>query len=338
MKKYFIFLLILAGCTLPKEEEVVIKQLPLCAEPLADMIGLPVQMLIHDSILYVNDSFGDTLVHRYALGDKQPLPKMGVKGIGPGEVQSPLYLFTRNDSLFVFSRPQWTLYYVAEERSDHPRLQKVMKVPVEVSMLFPLPDATCLCSGMFPDKRFILLNSAGEKVLSFGEYPTFWRKEEQFPIEAKRMFHLTRECSFSPTHGLAALSSHVLSLYHYDEKGFLVLKKEVLLSPYEYTSKGKGISTQAKLSPTFISGAKALLTTEERIYILMNPTPKGSETKSNAEIWEYDWEGNLQVKYRPDRNIICWAKGTDGKIWLLEEGETNQVAVWDAEADSSIIL
>ena len=55
---------------------------------------------------------GDSLIHCISLKDNKPIAKLGVKGSGPNEVLSPLYIFIKEDSLFMFSRPQWTLYNI----------------------------------------------------------------------------------------------------------------------------------------------------------------------------------------------------------------------------------
>ena len=87
-----------------------------------------------------------------------------------------------------------------------------MRLPVAVSLLFSLGDSSYLASGMFPDKRFYIFDSAGKEKSRFGDYPNFWSRENDLPIEVKCMFHQVRGYGFSIKNGFALADSHVLSI------------------------------------------------------------------------------------------------------------------------------
>lgn len=327
---YILFLLFLFGCS-QKEKNIPTKSIFLNSESLSDdMIGMPLQILTYDSILYINDFYGDSLVHCYSLRNKKLLTKIGVKGNGPNELLSPLYLFIQEDSLCLFSRPQQTLYKTSF-RTDSVELHKNIRVPQEVSLLFPLTDSMYVCSGMFQDYRFMVLNAKGEIISKFGNYPMFWHKEHDLSIDVKRMFHQIRGYAYSKDQGLAMVDSHTLSIYDHDEKGNFILKKEILLSPYEYEYTDKGTSSRVSLSPSFISGVKDLAILDSCIYILMDVNIKRNKEKKKKEIWKFDWNGNLLCKYIPNIDISHMANVYDKQIILLTNDEKAQIATWKGE-------
>ena len=101
---YLLFLFCLFGCTRTTNKQSNIKNIYLEQST--------IQLTTLDSVLFINDFYGDSLIHCISLKDNKPIAKLGVKGSGPNEVLSPLYIFIKEDSLFMFSRPQWTLYNI----------------------------------------------------------------------------------------------------------------------------------------------------------------------------------------------------------------------------------
>lgn len=326
---YIAFILFLFSCSAQKEKEVEIRHIEVPSMLISDFVGLPIQLLASDSLFFINDFYGDTLVHCYSLPNGEPISKIGVKGDGPNEILSPVHLFVKKDSLYMFSRLQWTLYN-AFRITD----RKVMNVPQEVSLLFPLTDSTFIASGMYSENRLAILNSQGEIDFYFGNYPSFWAKEKELSINVKRMFHQVRGLDYIAEKGLAIVTSHVLSIYSQCENAPVFgLKKEFLLAPYKYKYKESGISSQAKLRHGFIIGAKGLVALNSKIYVLMNVNKKGEESHQKNEIWEFDWDGNLTAKYIPDMNVSHMAKISETKIALLSEKEQLQFAVWEQTSE-----
>lgn len=326
MKKIYLLLLVCCflGCSSQyRKEEAVEKELRFECLPSSPFLGLPIQIVALDSVLLVNDFYGDTLVHCLSLETGSEIAKWGIKGVGPNEVMPPLHLLKGQDSLFVFSRPVWKLYAV-EGREGH--LRETAQLLADVSLLFPLSDSTYLASGMFGDKRFSVMNGAGKEKMRFGDYPDLWSRERDLPMEIKRMFHQVLGYGFSEKHGFAVVDSHVLSLYG-EESGGYRLKKEVLLAPYEYDFSGEGISTRTRLKDSFAKGAVDLAASDSCLYILFDNHSLASGKEMRKEIRCYDWEGNLLCKYIPNVNLSYLTLSMDGKLVGLTEGENPVIAV-----------
>ena len=225
----------------------------------------------------------------------------------------------------MFSRPQWTLYNIDLQGG---KVKKKITVPMEVSLLFPFQDNLYFCSGMFDDKRFWILNSLGEKVAALGDYPLLWNGEAHIPLAVRRMFHQVRGYGYSRTKGVAVTDSHVLDLYNKNHKGEYILKKEVLLSAYEYDFTDKGISSQTQLRSSFMKGAINLAVTDDYIYILFDVNSQENLKRLNNEIWKFDWEGNLICKYKPNIDISLFTLSSCNNIIGLTNTEEPQIVIW----------
>lgn len=326
VKRILCILLVLStiwGCS-SYQKETAKETLAFSVLPISSsLLGLPIQIVAFDSVLLVNDYYGDTLVHCLSLRTGGEITKFGVRGSGPNEVMPPLHLLKTPDSLFVLSRPQWILYTVSGTPRVH--LEKKMRLPAAVSLLFSLGDSSYLASGMFPDKRFYIFDSAGKEKSRFGNYPNFWSHENDLPIEVKRMFHQVRGYGFSIKNGFALADSHVLSLYRHTSSGY-VLSKEVLLAPYEYDFNVNGIESITKLKPSFATGVIDLAVSDEFIYVLFDSNIKDTSSKSKNEIWRYDWDGNLLNKYVPNVDISLITVHPDGTLIGLTDEEESKIA------------
>lgn len=324
MKKIYILFVAICifGCN-SQRKEIIKEDLSLTLLPVSSFIGLPIQIMALDSILLVNDFYGDTLVHCLSLKTGSEIAKWGVRGSGPNEVMSPLRLLKTSDSLFAFSRPLWTLY--SANGKQNVQLSKKVRLFTDISLLFPLGDSKYLASGMFADKRFCLLDDNGNEKMRFGDYPCFWRREADLPIEVKRMFHQVRGYGFSDKHGFVVADSHVLSLYKQASSGY-TLEKEILLAPYEYDFQAKGMESVVNLKSSFVKGVVDLVTSDEFIYILFDNNTLEESKKANKEIWRFDWKGNLLNKYIPNVNLAFITMTSEGDLIGLTDSEEPEIA------------
>lgn len=321
---YLLSVLCLLGCGKPAQKGLKVEPIHLETSDIHDFIGMPLQLVTLDSVLFINDFFGDTLVHGISLKDNTLTTKLGIKGNGPNEVLPPLHLFKKKDSLFVFSRPKWTLYGMGLKDGG---IRKKFTTPMDVGLLFPLQDGFYLASGAFKDKRFWILDASGAKVAEFGEYPLFWEKEADIPLEVRGMFHQVCGYAYSETKGIAVASSHVLSFYAKSPQGEYTLRKEVLLANYEFNFMS-GNTLAAPLKPSYMKGTKNLVATDDYIYILFNVNSEESPKRLNNEIWKLDWEGNFICKYKPDVDISLFTLNAAHDIIGLTKTEDPQMVVW----------
>lgn len=328
MKKiiYVIFMFSLFSCMQLKQADVPVMDVSFDSMNVSSFIGLPVQLVASDSVLYVSDFYGDTLVHCLSLADGHLIEKIGVKGNGPNEMQPPLNLFIREDSLYLYSRPMWTLYCM--HLGDLVTMKRKFTTSSGVSLLFPFENTSFLSSGMFDDNRFQIFDAHGILKSAFGFYPEFWAKEKELSSNVKYMFHQMSGYAYSRNRGIAIVDSHVLSLYT-GSLGNYALKNEVLLAPYEYDFKEAGISSQTNLKPSFMIGARELVASDDYIYILFDVNRENATERLKKEIWKFDWEGNLLVKLIPNIDICLFTMTPDGRIVALSNDENPSVLIWD---------
>ena len=66
---YLLFLFCLFGCTRTTNKQSNIKNIYLEQSNIQDFIGLPIQLTTLDSVLFINDFYGDSLIHCISLKD-----------------------------------------------------------------------------------------------------------------------------------------------------------------------------------------------------------------------------------------------------------------------------
>lgn len=326
--RHFVLGIVLILCSCSKRGENIVPEETLNFDTIniSEFIGSPIQILATDSVLYVNDFYGDTLVHGISLNDGHPIMKFASKGQGPGEIMPPLHLFYRQDSLYLLSRPTWSLYSCPAHALTE-QLHKCFILPTETSNLYPA-DSVFIASGMFHDGfRFAVVDNKGQIISRFGSYPTFWEREKGLSAEVKYMFHQTIACTYSTSHGIVAASSHVLSFYKQIPSGGFSLDKEVLLSPYEYDYREKGISSSANLKNSFLKGTEDMFAYGDYIYLLFNVTPKGEQSKQRNEIWKYSWNGDFICRYHPNVDLFAVTANKEGRVIGLTNSEEPKIAI-----------
>ena len=70
---YLLFLFCLFGCTRTTNKQSNIKNIYLEQSNIQDFIGLPIQLTTLDSVLFINDFYGDSLIHCISLKDNKPI-------------------------------------------------------------------------------------------------------------------------------------------------------------------------------------------------------------------------------------------------------------------------
>lgn len=323
-----LILLWVVSCCISKQETAEERDVVFTRLETTSFFGLPIQMYLSDTLLFVNDFYGDTLVHCFNLTNFKEVTKVGVVGDGPNEVMRPVHLFTKNNQMYLLSRPTWTLYTCSLDSIASGTLKRNIVVNPESSLVFPLTDSTYLCSGMFPENRFEVINAMGAKLYSFDFYPSYWTGESDFPIEVKRMFHQVRGYVRLPGNRFAVATSHVLG--YYELIGDKIEKvKEICLSPYEYNDLFKGVSSQADLKPEYKKGVKCMSVSDDFIYLLFDPSV--GKDKEMKEIWVFDHDGNQVYTLHPNINIATFAVDTANRIIATSDEENPQLILFDGE-------
>lgn len=95
------------GYIFEKQEELSFEELEY-----PDLLGVTMQLIKQDSLLFLNDYHGDSLIHVYNLNTRQIVRKLILAGNGPNELIPPLELQLVDDNLWILSRPLHVLTHI----------------------------------------------------------------------------------------------------------------------------------------------------------------------------------------------------------------------------------
>lgn len=288
------------GYIFEKQEELSFEELEY-----PDLLGVTMQLIKQDSLLFLNDYHGDSLIHVYNLNTRQIVRKLILAGNGPNELIPPLELQLVDDNLWILSRPLHVLTHIpCRSIAGNLVLQKDGGVPAEADCFVPLEGASMVFSG-FWEKRYAYQNRTnGNEVREFGDYPDFWEEEKNIPSAAKAMFHQSRFAVNTGKHLFASCSYFALEIYEYDPKGknLPVLKYRKQLGKYEYD-----FETGGRVSARMHSGADPasvdIVSGEEYLYVLT----QDGENRRCRNIMVLDWEGNPVKLLKTGKRITCLA-------------------------------
>jgi hypothetical protein len=306
----FLCIVSIVSCTRNNEKEYLNfqqKAIIRCdTVPYEDIIGISMQILQYDSMLLINDFRGDSLIHLYDTRSKQLKRKLIPAGNGPNELLSPLEIHFQQKNLFVLARQTSIVYKICSDSLNNGKIDliKQFQVPEKVNHLYPLTDSIYIASGFFP-KRYAIINSLGQKVSEFGDYPSYWDGESNFPVNAKAMFHQTCFEKHSTTSKYVAYSSHVIEIYDYS-KNILhpELVKSMAVGNYRYSYVDNGSLLTAKRNDDIEIGIINVACTSQYIYIVYY-LDTNSNRKQKIQIRVIDWEGNAVKIIHTDMKINC---------------------------------
>lgn len=306
------------GYTFDKQEQLSFQEM---AYP--GLLGESMQILKKDSLLLINDFYGDSLIHVFNLRTGYREGALVAKGDGPGELLPPVELQWVDSQLWLLSRPLHRLSRISWEGNSRLPIENEGQASTEADCFIPLGNRQIVFSGLW-DKRYgIARQGAIRDVALFGEYPDFWAAEADIPAMAKGMFHQCRFAINTSKRLFASCSYYVLDIYEYGEEGELPrLKMRKQLGKYEYDYVSSGmISTQVKpgsgLASIDIVGGK------DHLYVLI----QDEENRRNRNIMVLDWEGNPVKLLKSGHRIACFAIDEQEKTgYCVLQDEEDQLA------------
>lgn len=275
-------------------------------------IGMPIEMTVHNNYIYINDFEGDSILWCFDKKNLNNSKRIIPKGEGPNEFLSPIQYFITDTSLVVHNRWHYSFQeflYSDKDFSLSPIHDRI-KISTDIDMLYPLPDHRYISSGRFDDSRFVIINNVGETILKCGNYPSYAQDEENYSNFSKFMFHQSMFGYNKTKDLLVSVTNHILEIWDCSIADSLLLKKRILLSPYEYKSQ-TGTGWASVFPEDWVEiGSRRICATDKNIYILYNPNThemkKAGKEVLNSEIYIFDWNGIPIKKLVTDKKLICF--------------------------------
>lgn len=326
--KFPMFLLLCAFslCSCKRDLILFPKQLDVNVSLLREtMLSVPMDMDINGDSLFVSDFRGDSLLSIYNINDGTLIEHLMPLGEGPNEFLSPVQYFRVDSNMLVYNRWHYTLGLYNVDYLDRKMslCSERSTLSTDIDMIYPIGSDRFIASGRFKDSRFILFSLNSDKIINFGSYPSFMEGEDKIPNFPKFMFH---QSMFGYNHEkglLLAVTSHVLEYWSINGDS-LILKKELLLSPYKYSYDYGDDWAQAYVDDGVERGVQRIFATDRRVYLLYNVVKQGTleRKRMNSELWVFDWEGAPLVKYHLDKPIITFCvSGDDRNVYCVVDND-----------------
>ena len=314
--KYFILLFLSIGlCACNKTNGLFDnnKQPVVCEKIDLDfLIALNIELKLQDSLLLLNDFKLDPMITAINLNDNTTFSTFLPKGEGPDDCLPPVQLQELDNTIYVLERQSSTLSkFHSSMIYDGPvKLERVWRSDDFPNTFIPLNDSVFMTTMINDESRFILMNEKGENTNRFGEYPILSPDEDSYDNASRSLFHQTFLLKKKKENKIAAITSHVLELYTYDEKYNFSLEQQVLFSPYEYKPSTFGDMQNITPSENTDRGGMCFYGTDKYIYVVYYPENEQLYThpdKRKNEIWIFDWSGKPIKALLPDKDIITIA-------------------------------
>jgi len=309
--------------------------------PYSDILGISMQLLKRDSLLFINDFHGDSLIHVLNVNNYNHYFKIVSKGIGPNEFISPLVISLTESNMYIYERQSFRLFSFPFEmilnEDKHIKLNFTASSPDSHSMtniVFPLSDSIFISSKIDEgEKRFVVYNRNGVKENEFGELNAYWYRENDFSKSVREFYHQTFFEKHPSKKMFVAYSGHILGIYHYESiQKAPTLFKEFLLSQYRYTFVDNGIMVATERDEGIERGIQTVSCSSKYIYIVYNPNKKGDDKSLSHQIKIIDWNGNPIKILKTNKIISCLAiDETEKKGYIIAEDPEDTLMYFDLD-------
>lgn len=316
----------IVSCQSPQKDVRVypISLTPLCRENI--LMSSPNALAIFDSVLAVKDSKMDSLVHLVDLRNNRYIGKQCPRGQGPNEFNLIMSMEAEKEgkSLLLYDPNPCALYRLARGSEGSIGLQRVYKnEKMREDMhwnIYPISGNRHLATGLYGEHQFCLLDSLGNIVDKFGEYP--YRDEEERGLSGIIKSQVYQgDVTIAPS-GKRFLSctlcGDLVSIYEYNEAtGYFQPKKNMYTTFPEYKYQGDnyfGVSRECPL--TYLDATS----TDDYIYLLYSGKTTqdvGLTAFYGNRIFVLNWEGEKVAELQCEQDLAALCLSPDGKTMYV---------------------
>ena len=321
--------LFIAGCK-GKSNESILNELDFTTIGEGFDIGDPTQIVAEDKCLSIIDRSGDSIVWRINPENGEGGGRLYAKGVGPGEMLPPVNHLSAGDSIYVYSRPTFTLYSAPISKPDS--IRKTGLVPFAVSRIFNFDNDRFIASlfpfgdsGVDASKRFMIMDTSGKQLSLFGSYPRLWDSEKDYPDDVLASFHQTNSILIPDNSHIVAFTSNVMSVYKKRGDSYeSVLEKIIIPYEYDYTPATANMSAMTNSRKDFGGVIVGACLYGDKIIAGIGGKKDGITVMKRFEV--YDLEGNLERSFIPLEDLLpVFTVSKDGCIFSLQENENSTV-------------
>lgn len=285
--------------------------------PSKAFIGLPIQLLVLDSLLIVNEyRQSSELLYFFHRNTGKLLKKNGRVGRGPNEFVAPLYLSVEGDKINIYEKNTFRVFKsTINEELEMKNINQPRSLSSKTQTVNFLASDSLLLTGLFDGLRFSLVDGDGNVKQEFGDYPEIKTIGTSGGVvnlhwQTKAMLFQSNTSIHPEKHKLAVSygNAGVLELFKSSEGAFkktneVVLQRKVRLKHY---SSGSVLSAERDDSEP--KGFVDITSNNSFIYALYSGKAKKDFKYTNGgEIMVFDWDLNPVSKYVLDESLSHFA-------------------------------
>lgn len=309
LKIYFI--LVCFGCSSEQDEPVlndfrVTKKLEHYQSPIDSKdIGEVVDILIMDSVLVTSNMYEEFIFKIYNINTGKVINQCISKGRGPGEVLDPNLISKYNDTTFTtfdVNKKELIYYSILELCKGSSSSLKDVQLDFGIFRANPLNDSLVICTGVFEDGEYYLINMNSKDRVSTLEYP--YVKQLEMILPFTKGFLLQGELALRPFHNEFVKVCNGAGIIEIGTINDEIMENVFTKVYFNPIFKLNGIH------PAFARESKfafhSLNVTKEYFYTIYSGNSmaeKGGEFTAGHNLLVYNWHGQPVINYQLDRKI-----------------------------------
>jgi hypothetical protein len=309
--------------------------------PLDDIVVIPMQIIVRDSLVFINEFRRDYLLSIWNLNNGELIKKVLPVGDGPNEFQPPVQLNynEENDFLEVYDRIRfkYTEYHI-NDILDLELIKSSGTFPANLRNVSKINNNMYIGEGVMETGRFSLLSDDENEVKRMGTFPDFEliinQKDGEINNIHKGMIFQSILALNPNSQKFVSAAKQVgaIDFYRFDSQLNFEVIKQVKLSPdIKIKSFKYGNSHNVKFEDSNLKGFYDLYATSDAVYALYSgrSIEKDRDKSSSANIIIiYNWDGDEVKRLTLDYDITCFAYDPMNKrIVGVSEGKNDEVSL-----------
>lgn len=313
--------------------------------PIKGLLGMPIQILAHDSLIFINEYRDDQLLYVYNAKTGNLLAKTAHVGRGPNEFSPPIMISFSEDreKLNIYDRSQKHFgEYQFSEASGLELIGERIHFNADHSKVHKLDDTMFLSDGFFHDGRFCISDKSKDTLIYRGEYPDMDLRVRSGNSSNDKLDNNIKEMIFQgqleirPDLQYFVICSSLVGILEIYEiqGGALIKKKEIRERDYvDLDGFSNGTIVKADISPTFPRGFSGVFVTQEHIFTLYSGRSEDEFPYNNnlgSTILVFDWQGNPILRFDVNEELkSITLDSSSNKLYAIYQSEEIGVITYD---------
>jgi hypothetical protein len=254
-----------------------------------ETLGLPIKIIIKDTLLILDDFKYDYLLYFYNISNGKLLTKTARVGKGPNEFIPPVYIsFNKKGQLLLYegSKFGFKKYFIKRDLSFKPILS--LQLNGRSQRVYEIIENYYLSTGFFDNYRFAIYDSTAKEIVRFGSFPEidiFNKTGKKLDLKNDTKAMLFQSNIDFMKDGLSFVVANsqlgLLELYSKDNDIYLKKKEFRLTDKVILKDYSSGKSIRANIDDEYPKGFVDIHIKNEQIYALYSGATKTNPYKSS---------------------------------------------------------